>query len=130
MIPIIHNFPHNSIKELPQTSVCGITSVCGSFLTLCIAQVSCFFLPNCYLLKMQNSLQQSSQPSKLSIYLLICITNNKHVASQECQNNSSESEMPVMEEKVSTGMCFGFLTNVSTQLTVHACDMDTQLKLR
>ena len=27
-------------------------------------------------------------------------------------------------------MCFGFLTNVSTQLTVHACDMITHLKLR
>ena len=33
-------------------------------------------------------------PSKLSIYLLICVTNDKHVTSQECQNNSSESEMP------------------------------------
>ena len=75
----------------------------------------------------QNALQQSSHhPFTYSSVS----QNNKHVASQECQNNSSESEMPVMEEKVSTGMCFGFLTNVSTQLTVHACDMDTQLKLR
>ena len=29
-----------------------------------------------------------------------------------------------------TGMCFGFLTNVPMQLTVHVCDMITHLKLR
>ena len=31
-----------------------------------------------------------------------------------------------MKEKLITGMCFGFLTNVST---VHACDMITHLRL-
>ena len=69
--------------------------------------------------------------------------NNKHVTSQECQNNSSQSEMPdylpacdadeemaATEEKVITRMCFGFLTNVSMQLIVHAGDMITHLKLR
>ena len=32
--------------------------------------------------------------------------------------------MAVMEKKVITGVCFGLLTNVFTQLTVHACDND------
>ena len=38
--------------------------------------------------------------------------------------------MATTEEKVITGMCFGFLTNVFTQLTVHACDMLTHLRIR
>ena len=51
---------------------------------------------------------------------------NKHVASQEYQNNSSENarllacyadeEMSSMEETLITGMCFGLLTNVFMQL--------------
>ena len=34
------------------------------------------------------------------------------------------------KKKVIIGMCFEFLNIESTQLTVHACDMITHLKLR
>ena len=83
----------------------------------------------------QNSLQHSSHHPSFSFTHSSVSQNNEHVASQECRDArllacDADEEMSVMEEKVITGMCFGFLTNVSMQLTVHACDMITHLKLR
>ena len=92
-----------------------------------------------YMLRIQNSLQHSSHHPSFPITYSSVSQNNKYVASHECQNNIRDArllacdvdeEMSVIEEKVITGMCFGFLTNVFTQLTVHACDMITHLKLR
>ena len=80
-----------------------------------------FGLVICYLLRTKNSLQQSF---KLPFsYLLSASQNDKHVPSQECQNNLSTSEIQVaddadeeisvMEEKMIYLECvIGLLTSV------------------
>ena len=35
-----------------------------------------------------------------------------------------------LDEKVIAVMCFGFVTNLFTEFTVHECNMFTHLKLR
>ena len=74
-----------------------------------------------------------SKNAKVITAILSTITyssvSQNNVASQECQDNSSgnarllacdaDEEMSSMEEKLIAGMCFGFLTNVFMQLSVH-----------